>query len=312
MQIALLGLEKTGGLLLEKFLREGHQIIGWNRSKDVYEQLKVSKSEYLLQQKLQFAFSIEGIREKIVSPRVFWMMLPTADMTNDIVEEIVNIAEHGDIIVDGGNSHFKDTQRHFDELVPKGIKYMGIGISGGIYGLDGGFCLMAGGDKDGYEYIRPALDSLSTPGGGHGYFGPGGSGHFLRMIQVGIEFGMIQALTEGFGILAKSPYSFNLSDVSSVWQRGSVIRSFILDMALNTINSGVDINAADGIIEADGEGKWTVDQGRDEHLAIDVLEKALDFRKRSQFDKAVQSTLAAKLAAELRKQYVIGEEKKEG
>lgn len=306
MQIALLGLENMGGTLLDKFLKEGHEVVGWNHSKEVYEKLKVSKSEFLLTQKLKLAFSIEGLREKVMTPRVFWIMQPAGDMTNDIIAEAVNISEHGDIIVDGGNSNFKDTQKHFDELTQKGIKFMDIGISGGKRGIDEGFCLMAGGDKDGFEYVRPALDSLILPGGGYNYFGAGGSGHFVRMVLEGIEFGMMQALAEGFGVLEKSPFSLNLIDVAGVWQRGSIIRSFILDMALNAFNTETDFVGIEGIIEASGGGRWTVDQAKAEHLAVDVLEKAQDVRQRSQFDKGVQSTFAAKLVVALRRQF--GEE----
>lgn len=295
---------------MEKFLREGHKVVAWNRSTEVLDKLKIDKGEYIVKGKLQTAYKIEGLRDALMKPRVFWLMVPAGEATESVINEVANIAEPGDIIIDGGNAHFKDTQRHFDTLTPKGIKFLGIGVSGGVRGLEDGFCIMAGGSKEGYEYICPALDSLVKPEGGHNYFGTGGAGHFVKMVHNGIEYGMMQALGEGFGVLEKSPYPLNLQDVGNIYQRGSIVRSFLLDMAVNAFREDPGFVGIQGVISATGEGKWTIEQARDEHVPVDVIAKSLEFRERSQYDKAVQDSFAAKLVAALRKQFGGHEVKK--
>ncbi len=288
---------------MEKFLREGHEVVVWNRSREVLDQLKIEKGDYIVKRKLQISYSIQGLRDLLLKPRVFWLMVPAGEATEDVIDEVVNIAELGDIIIDGGNAHFKDTQRHFDTLTPKGIKFLGIGVSGGVRGLEEGFCIMAGGNKEGYEYICPALDSLVKPEGGHSYFGTGGAGHFIKMVHNGIEYGMMQAIGEGFGVLEKSPYSLNLQDVGNIYQRGSIVRSFLLDMAVNAFKEDPGFINIAGYISATGEAKWTIEQAKAEHVPVDVIAKSLEFRERSQYDKVVQDSFAAKLVAALRKQF---------
>lgn len=288
---------------MEKFLREGHEVVVWNRSRDVLDKLKIDEGENIVKGRLKLSYSVEGLRDMLLKPRIFWMMLPAGEATENIISEVVNIAEQGDIIVDGGNAHFKDTQRHFDTLTPKGIKFLGIGVSGGVRGLEEGFCLMVGGNKEGYEYMRPALDSLVKPSGGYSYFGTGGAGHFVKMVHNGIEYGMMQALGEGFGVLEKSPYSLNLLDVGYIYQRGSIVRSFLLDMAVNAFAEDPGFVNIEGVISATGEAKWTIEQAHEEHVPVDVIMKSLEFRERSQYDKMVQGSFAAKLVAALRKQF---------
>lgn len=288
---------------MEKFLREGYDVVVWNRSREVLDQLKIEKGDYIAKRKLQISYSIQGLRDLLLKPRIFWLMVPAGEATENVINEVVNIAEPGDIIIDGGNAHFKDTQRHYDTLTPKGIKFLGIGVSGGVRGLEDGFCIMAGGNREGYEYICPALDSLVKPEGGHNYFGTGGAGHFIKMVHNGIEYGMMQAIGEGFGVLDKSPYSLNLQDVGNIYQRGSIVRSFLLDMAVNAFREDPGFINIAGYISATGEAKWTIEQARAEHVPVDVIAKSLEFRERSQYDKVVQDSFAAKLVAALRKQF---------
>jgi len=310
MQIGILGLGKMGSRLMEKLLREGHDVVVWNRSRDVLDQLKIDKGEYIVKGKLKISYSIESLRDMLLKPRVFWLMVPAGEATENVVNEIVNIAEPGDIVIDGGNAHFKDTQRRFDAFIPKGIKFLGIGVSGGVRGLEDGFCLMAGGNREGYEYLCPVLDSLVTPEGAHNYFGTGGAGHFVKMVHNGIEYGMMQALGEGFGVLEKSPYSLNLLDVGNIYQRGSIIRSFLLDMAVNAFREDPGFINIEGVISATGEAKWTIEEAHAEHVPVDVIAKSLEFRERSQYDKAVRDSFAAKLVAALRNQFGGHEVKK--
>lgn len=288
--------------ILEKLLKEGHEVVAWNRSKEVVDQIKIEKSDYVVSGKLKLSFSIEGLRESLVKPRVFWLMLPAGEATDAILSEIAPMTEPGDIIIDGGNSNYKDTERRYKELSPKGIKYLGIGVSGGIHGLEDGFCIMAGGNRDGYDFIQPALESLSKPGAGYNYFGEGGAGHFVKMVHNGIEYGMMQAIAEGFGVLARSEYNLNLLDVGIIYQQGSIVRSFLTDMAVNALQDP-EFMKIDGIIASTGEGKWTVEAAKELKVPVNVIEESLKFRDKSQYDKAVQNTFAAKMVAALRNQF---------
>lgn len=310
MQIGILGLGKMGSRVMDKVLSGGHEVVAWNRAKDVIEKIKISNSDSMLNGKLKFSFSIEGLHESLMKPRVFWIMPSTPEETGDIISQVTEIIEPGDIIIDASDSSYKDTQKHYDELTAKGVKFLGIGVIGGILGVEAGFCLTIGGNKDGYEYLKPVLDSLALPEGGHNYFGPGGAGHFVRMVHNGIEYGMMQSLGEGFGVLQKSDYGINLLDAGAVWQRGSILRSFLLDMAVNTIVSDQDFVNRDGFIETSGETQRMVEAAASERVPVDAIAKSLDFRMRSQYDKATQGTFAAKLVAALRHQFSGHEDKK--
>lgn len=286
--------------VMNKLLAGGHEVVVWNKTKEVLNELKVSKSEYFLKEKLKIAFSVEGLHEKLLKPRTFWLTLSSKEETGEILSEITNIAELGDLIIDGGDSNFKDTQARFDALTPKGFKYLGIGISG-VGGVESGFCVMAGGNKDGYEYLRPILDSLALPNGVHNYFGAGGSGHFVKMVLGGVEQATAQALSEGFGILEKSPYGLNLLDAGYVWQRGSDIRSVLLDAVVNVFKEDPGFVNTEGVVSAPTDVKLLIEQAKQEGAPVDAIGKTLDFAERSQYDKAAQTTFAAKLMAAMEK-----------
>jgi 6-phosphogluconate dehydrogenase len=303
MQVGILGLGKMGKALAEKLMSEGHEVVVWNRSKEALDQYRIERSDYIVKQKLKIIHSFEELRDALWKPRVFWSMLPAGEPTNAIMADIANISEAGDIVVDGGNAHFSDTEKHFADFSAKGVKFLGVGTSGGIHGVETGFCFMVGGSQDAYEYLRPAFDSLSKPYGGHSYFGTGGAGHFVKMVHNGIEYGMMQALAEGFGLLSKSSYHFNLLDIGSVWQQGSIVRSYLLECVLGALSKDPGLAQASGYINATGEAKWTVEQGKQEHVPVDVIEKSLDFRNRSQYDKVVQETFAAKLVSAMRQEF---------
>lgn len=303
MQVGVLGLGKMGRLLAEKLMRDNHQVAVWNRSKGILDEMRMTKSEFIINKKLIIAHSIENLYESLLQPRVFWMMLPAGMPTEEVFQSLIELVQPGDIIIDGGNSNFKDTDRRAAVSNQRGIKFLGIGVSGGVHMFENGASLMVGGDKDAYEYIRPLLDTLGKPNATHGYFGPGGAGHFVKMVHNGVEYGMMQALAEGFAVLAKSEYKFNLFDVGHLWQRGSIVRSFLLDMSLNALAKDPTLSEPDGRIEATGEAEWTVLTAKETHVPVPVIEKALEFRQRSQYDKAIQETVVAKLIAALRKEF---------
>ena len=303
MQIGLLGFGKMGKMLAEKWLADNHQVIVWNRSSEALQTLRAEKSEFIVSNKLVISRSAEESFDSLIKPRIFWSMLPSGEPTNSMMEKILSMCERGDIIVDGGNSNFKDSEKWYAEFAKKGAKFLGIGVSGGIYLLNNGASLMVGGDKEAYVYIKPLLDSLTKPNGSHGYFGTGGAGHFLKMVHNGIEYGMMQSLAEGFGVLAKSDYRFNMVDVSWIWQKGSIVRSFLLAMAIGAFAKDPGLAHTTGFINSTGEGEWTVNEAKAKGIPIEVIEKSLDFRKRSQYDTGVQQTFAAKLVAAMRGEF---------
>jgi 6-phosphogluconate dehydrogenase len=304
MQLAILGLGKMGRNLAEKLMSEGHQVVIWNRSRDVLEQFRTEKSAFIVSQKLQIAHSLEDLRDTLQHPRIVWSMLPAGDPTEGVMTELLEgIVEQGDIVVDGGNAFYQDTERRSKAFEAKGIKFLGIGVSGGLHGLANGYPLMVGGNQSGYEYIKPILDSLAKPNGNHTYFGPGGAGHFVKMVHNGVEYGMMQAIAEGFGVMAKSDYHLNLVNVGNNWQKGSIVSSFLVYMAVSSLIKDPGLTQFDGYIDAKGEGKWTVETAKATNVPTPVMEAALDFRNKSQFDKAVQETFVAKMVSALRHEF---------
>lgn len=305
MQIAVLGLGKMGRNIAEKLMRDGHEVVAWNRSHAVLEEMRQKESDYIVSGKLVIAHSIEDLRDKLQKPRLAWLMLPAGEPTESVLNQLLEyeVVEQGDIVIDGGNTFYKDTERRSQLFEQKQVKYLGIGVSGGVYGLTNGYPLMVGGNQSAYEYIKPVLDTLAKPNGTHTYFGPGGAGHFVKMVHNGVEYGMMQAIAEGFGVLAKSEYKPNLIQVGNNWQHGSIVSSYLVWTAVNALTKDPGLSQFDGYIDAKGEGKWTFETAKELHVPTPVLEQALEFRNRSQYDKGVQETFVAKLVAALRHEF---------
>lgn len=303
MQVGLLGLGKMGKIIGDKLMSDGHTVAVWNRTRQTLEDYRVEKAEFVVNQKLQIVHSIEEFQNTLNKPRVFWSMLPAGEATDQALQDIMQIAEAGDVVIDGGNSHFKKTEQWSQQFAAKGIKFLGIGCSGGVHAVENGFCIMAGGDADAYEYIKPLLDSLVKPYGAYNYFGKGGAGHFVKMVHNGIEYGMMQAIAEGFGVLAKSDYQLNLSAIAETWQNGSIVESFLLDMANDALTADPVLSQYTGVVDATGEGLWTILQAKEEGVPITIIEQSLEFRKKSQYDETTQATFAAKMLGALRKEF---------
>ena len=227
-------------------------------------------------------------------------MLPAGETTQNILDEVSGYLEKGDIVIDGGNSNYKDTQRRFEKLSEDGLLFLGIGVSGGIISAKEGYPIMVGGSREAYEHIIPILDSLSKPHGGYEYFGEGGAGHFVKMIHNGIEYGIMQSLGEGFEVLEKAPYSFDLLSVVRLWQKGTLVSGFMLDRAEEVLEKDGKLESIDGVIAESGEARWTVDQASEEGVRVEIIERSLDFRRRSQSDRSVSSSFTAKMVAALR------------
>src|SRR3990172_7995542 len=285
MRLGFIGLGKMGSNMVNKLLNEGHEVVVWNRSKEKVDSLiSHKKSEW----KISAAATVKALVESLGSPRVIWSMLPAGEATQEILDEIEKYVAGGDIVIDGGNAHFPDTQKRWEHFSQKQIKFLGIGVSGGVIAAVEGYPLMAGGDRSAYDAIKPILDSLAKPKGGHEYFGEGGAGHFVKMVHNGIEYGMMQSIGEGFGILEKAPYKLDLAKVAKLWQKGTLVSGFILDRTVEVLSKPSILDSIKGYIEESGEGSWTIEQGKNENVPVDVIEKSLEFRKRSQRDPALQ------------------------
>lgn len=299
MKIGFIGLGKMGSRMVQKLLKEGHEAVVWNRSVAAIEELKVKSAS----KKLKVAGTIEELVKSLEKPRVVWLMITAGEVTQNVLDQLMQFVDKDDIIVDGGNSYYKDTEKRYKDLKIKGIRYLGIGVSGGIIAAINGYPLMVGGDKSAYEHVLPILDSLASPNGGHEYFGEGGAEHFVKMIHNGIEYGIMQSLGEGFGVLDKAPYKFDLLKVAKLWQKGTLVSGFMLDRVVDVLSKDPRLSQIKGIIEESGEAKWTVEQAKTENVPIEIIEKSLEFRKRSQKDSTLQNSFAAKMVAALRQAF---------
>ncbi len=298
-----MGLGKMGTRMVEKLLLDGHVVVAWNRSREVTEQFRLVLGEKHLEERFIAPVDIQALVKSLTIPRVLWMMVPAGEATETLFQEILKFVEKGDIIIDGGNSFYKDTERRSKIAGDKGVRYLGIGVSGGIKAAENGYPLMVGGDRTAYFHIEPILETLKKPNGGHAYFGIDGAGHFVKMVHNGIEYGMMQAIGEGFGVLEKAPYNFSLVDVAKLWQKGTIVSSFLLDCAKEALEKDPRLEGLDGVISATGEAEWTVKQGREEHVPVENIEQSLDFRRRSSTDTTISSSFAARMVAALRREF---------
>lgn len=284
MKIGFIGLGRMGGRMVQKLLKEGHEVVAWNRS----------------DHELKNAETIEKLIKSLEAPRVIWSMLPAGSSTESILVEIDKFVSEKDIVIDGGNSNFKDTQRRYEQFKNKGVKFLGIGVSGGIIAATQGYPMMVGGDKSAYEFVKPVLDSLARPHGGHEYFGTGGAGHFVKMVHNGIEYGIMQSLGEGFGVLESSPYNFDLLKVAKLYQKGTLVCGFMLDRTVEALSEDPKLSKIIGVIAESGEAKWTVEQAKERGVGVEIIERSLGFRRRSQTDKKIQKSFSARMVAALR------------
>lgn len=303
MQIGFVGLGKMGKRMVEKLLLGGHTVVVWNRTKSVVDDFSFVVAEKKLADYLTSAESIKSLVYKLQPPRIIWLMLPAGEATESVIGELDRYIEKGDILIDGGNSYYKDTEKRFRYFQQKEIKFLGIGVSGGIKAAETGYPLMIGGDISGFNRIKPLLETLIKPNGGYEYFGEGGAGHFVKMVHNGIEYGMMQAIGEGFGVLEKSSYNIDLVKVAKLWQRGTIITSFLMECAKNALEKDPTLSQIDGVIDATGEAEWTVLQAKEEGVPIENIEQALTFRYRSKKDDNVRHSLAARLIAALRHEF---------
>lgn len=324
MRLGFIGLGKMGNRMVIKLLREGHEVIVWNRSSGKVEELKLKVTfrekirSKRASEKLKVGKTIEDLVNQLDKPRVIWSMVPAGGATDEILNEVSKYIEVGDIVVDGGNSKYSDTQRRYESFIEKGIKFLGIGVSGGIIAATEGYPMMAGGNREAYDHIKPILDSLAKPthsinsgqGGGHEYFGEGGAGHFVKMVHNGIEYGIMQSIGEGFGVLEKSPYNLNLVKVAKLYQKGTLVSGFMMERTIESLEKDPKLQLIEGAIDATGEGEWTISQAKKQNVPVEIIEASLNFRSRSKQDKKVSSSFAARMVAALRNAFGGHEVKK--
>ena len=292
MQIAMIGLGRMGMNMAKRLLQGGHSVIAYNRTRN--------KTDQLVKEGAIGAYSLSEVVEKLSPPRVTWVMLPAGPTVDDHIVQLKEILSPGDIVIDGGNTYYKDDIRRADLLAEKEIKFIDAGVSGGIWGLEVGYCLMIGGEKEAYQYLEPIFKTLA-PEEGYLHCGEVGSGHFVKMVHNGIEYGMMQAYGEGFDILEASPYgeSLDYAAVSHLWNQGSVVRSWLLELMESAFTKDASLSDIKGYVEDSGEGRWTVQQAIDTGVSAPVIALSLMRRFRSQ----VEDSFSDKVVAALRREF---------
>ncbi len=292
MQMAMIGLGRMGMNMSRRLLEHGHQVAAYNRTP--------VKTEQLAAYGARACFSLEEVVQSLKQPRIIWMMLPAGEILDQHLETLLKLTGPGDVIIDGGNTYYKDDIRRAQLAADRKTHYLDVGTSGGIWGLQNGYCLMIGGEKQIFELAEPVFASLA-PREGYLYCGPTGAGHFVKMIHNGIEYGLMQAYAEGFGILEDSPYAENLdySQLSHLWNQGSVVRSWLLELAELAFAQSPRLEDLQGYVQDSGEGRWTVQQAIETASSAPVLTLSLMERFRSRRE----NTFPDRVLAALRQQF---------
>lgn len=290
MELGFIGLGRMGANMVQRLLRDGHRIVAYNRTAE--------KTEEIEKHGAVGAYSLEELVEKLSPPKAIWIMVPEGDPVQQMINQLLPLVSNDDILIDGGNSNYKDTIRRSEEVTSQGVRYMDVGTSGGIWGLKIGYCLMIGGDRPTFEHLEPLFKTLAPPDG-YGYMGPHGAGHFVKMIHNGIEYGMLQAYAEGFEILEASDFDLDLQGISHLWNQGSVVRSWLLELAERAFENDAHLDGIHGYVEDSGEGRWTVLEAIEKNVPAPVITLSLQARFRSRQDES----FGAKVIAALRNEF---------
>ncbi len=275
MELGIIGLGKMGFNMAERLRLAGHKVVGFDFNKEATAKLTATGNLGVN--------SIEELVKNLSAPRAIWIMVPAGDPVDQTIAQLEPLMEKGDTIIDGGNSNYKNTQRRHDEVAAKGFHFVDCGTSGGVWGLKEGYSLMIGGDKEPVERLTPIFQALApSPTEGWGHVGPSGSGHFVKMVHNGIEYGMMQAFAEGFSIMqAKEPLNLNLTQIAHIWQKGSVVRSWLLDLTASALDKNPTLDGLEAWVPDSGEGRWTVTEAIDLNISAPVITESLIRRLRS-------------------------------
>jgi 6-phosphogluconate dehydrogenase len=291
MRIGFVGLGRMGANMVRRLLKDGHEVVAYNRTAEKTREIEGEGGIG--------SYTIAELVAKLEKPRAVWIMVPAGDATEAQIEELMEHLEPGDTIIDGGNTNFHDDQRRHAALAEKGVNYVDAGTSGGIWGLQVGYCLMVGGDEAAVKPLEPVFVSLAPPGG-YLHVGGAGAGHYVKMVHNGIEYGLMQAYAEGFEIMHASDYPLDLAAISDLWMQGSVVRSWLLELAGRAFKAnGADLEHIKGYVEDSGEGRWTVQDAIDHNVPAPVITLSLLTRFRSRQD----DSYGAKVLAALRNEF---------
>ena len=273
MKLAMIGLGKMGGSMARRLLRAGMEVVGYDHDPEVVAQLSAKDG-------MSAAASVADAVAQLPIPRIVWLMLPSGEPTEQQIQALAPMLSAGDIVVDGGNSNYHDSQRRGVWLAEQGIGFMDAGTSGGVWGLENGYCLMVGGSVGVVKTIQPVLQALApSPEHGWARVGPVGAGHFAKMIHNGIEYGMMQSLAEGLELLrGKQEFDLDLAQITELWRHGSVVRSWLLDLTAKALQANQDLETIAPYVPDSGEGRWTVIESVDQGVATPVLTSALQMR----------------------------------
>jgi 6-phosphogluconate dehydrogenase len=282
MQLGMIGLGRMGHGMTERLREGGHEVQTYDPNVEE-----------------RTAASLEELKQQLDVPRAFWMMIPAGKVTEDVFQQLLGIADKGDTVVDGGNSNFRDSKRRYDEAQKHGINFVDAGVSGGIWGLEVGFCLMVGGDDEPVKRLEPIFETLA-PEEGYAHVGPSGAGHFVKMVHNGIEYGLMQSYAEGFEIMDHSEYELDLEQIAGIWRNGSVVRSWLLELLHSAFEQhGSQLDDIAPYVEDSGEGRWTISEAINENVPAPVIAASLFAR----FATRDEINFAAKVAAALRNQF---------
>ncbi len=275
MELGIIGLGKMGFNMAERLRLAGHKVVGFDFNKDATARLTAAGSLGV--------DSLEALVSNLSAPRAIWIMVPSGDPVDQTIARLEPLMQKGDTFIDGGNSNYKDTQRRHAQVTQKGFEYIDCGTSGGVWGLKEGYSLMIGGDKAPVERLTPIFEALApAKAEGWGHVGPSGSGHFVKMVHNGIEYGLMQAYAEGFSILkAKTPLALDLNQIAHIWQKGSVVRSWLLDLTAEALDKNPTLDGLEAYVPDSGEGRWTVTEAIDLNISAPVITESLIRRLRS-------------------------------
>ncbi|WP_128331229.1 phosphogluconate dehydrogenase (NAD(+)-dependent, decarboxylating) [Apibacter sp. HY039] len=298
MKIGFVGLGKMGGKMVERLLDHGHEVVVYNLTAKEVEEAAAKGAIP--------ASDLQDLVGKLEGRKLIWLMVPAGKPVDENIAELTKLLGKGDIIVDGGNSYWRETVERGKKVKESGIHYLDCGTSGGVWGLQNGYCLMYGGDKDACDFAEPIFKSLA-PDNGYLRCGESGSGHMVKMVHNGIEYGMMQAYAEGFEIMKNSPYDVDLEKISKVWMQGSVVRSWLLELIGNALDGNENLEGIKDYVADSGEGRWTVQTAMDFDVPAHVITASLFTR----FESRQESSFAMKLLAAMRNQFGGHEVKKD-
>ena len=275
MEIGIVGLGRMGGNMARRLLRAGHRVMAYDMSAEAVSDMESEGAAG--------ASSLEDMVGKLAQPRAVWVMVPAGEITENTVQTLARLLSEGDTVIDGGNNYYKESMRRAEDLRRCGIRFLDSGTSGGIWGLKEGYSLMVGGDEDSFRRLEPIFQALAPgPDRGYGHVGPAGAGHFVKMVHNGIEYGLMQAYAEGFELMAaKKEFGLDLHQVATIWQNGSVVRSWLLDLTASALEQDPNLEQVEAYVEDTGEGRWTVLESVETAVPTPVITAALQARFRS-------------------------------